>query len=52
MRLVDHHSDRFYFRINDTSRNFRVVTAPVADPAASNWREVVSPRADLYVESG
>ena len=48
---VDHHSDRFYFRINDTSRNFRVVTAPVDDPAPSNWREVVSPRPDLYVES-
>ena len=29
---VDHHGDRFYIRANDTGRNFRLVTAPVASP--------------------
>ena len=39
---VDHQGDRFFMRINDTGRNFRLVTAPEDDwkPATggSCWR--------------
>jgi len=48
---AEHHSDRFYLRINDTSRDFRVVTAPVASLAdAAQWQEAVAPAPGLYVE--
>ena len=29
---MDQAADNFYIRINDKGRNFRLVTAPVADP--------------------
>ena len=31
--FVDHHGDEFFIRTNDKGRNFRLVRAPVADPA-------------------
>jgi oligopeptidase B len=46
---VDHRGDRFYIRVNDTGRNFRLVTAPVNDPREANWREVIPHRADVYL---
>ncbi|OGU00430.1 MAG: oligopeptidase B [Gemmatimonadetes bacterium GWC2_71_10] len=46
---VDHHGDLFYIRVNDTGRNFRLVTAPVADPGEANWREVVPHRAEVML---
>ena len=36
---VDHHGDRFYLRINDTGRNFRLVSAPIADLKPANWQK-------------
>ncbi len=36
----DHRDGLFYLRTNDTSRNFRLVTAPVATPGREFWREV------------
>jgi oligopeptidase B len=47
---VDHRGDQLYIRVNDTGRNFRLVTAPVADPAEGNWRELVPHRADVMLE--
>src|ERR1700741_575128 len=38
---IDHNADSFYIRVNDTGRNFRLVTAPVTDPAGKNWHEVM-----------
>jgi oligopeptidase B len=47
---VDHHGDRFYIRTNDRGRNFRLVTAPVADPRPEAWDEVVPHRPDVMLE--
>ena len=53
---VDHQGDVFWIRTNGpgadgrTARNFRVVTAPVADPEPARWREVVPERADAMIE--
>ncbi len=47
---VDHHGDVFYIRTNDKGRNFRLVTAPVADPKRETWKEVVPHRADVMLE--
>jgi oligopeptidase B len=41
---ADHHGDQFFIRINDTGRNFRLVTVPIGDPHKENWKEVVAHR--------
>ena len=46
---ADHHGDRFYIRVNDTGRNFRLVTAPASNPTEANWRELVPHRADVML---
>ncbi|MFB3815053.1 MAG: S9 family peptidase [Terriglobales bacterium] len=46
----DHHGDYFYIRVNDAGRNFRLVKAPVADPAKKNWVEVVPVRPNVMLE--
>lgn len=47
---LDHHGDRFYIRVNDTGRNFRLVSAPVSDPGEKNWREIVPQRNEVMLE--
>jgi oligopeptidase B len=47
---LDHHGDLFYIRTNKGGRNFRLVTAPVADPREDNWKEVVPHRSDVMLE--
>ncbi|HET7220727.1 MAG TPA: S9 family peptidase [Vicinamibacterales bacterium] len=34
---VDHYRGRFYITTNKQAKNFRVVTAPLNDPAEKNW---------------
>jgi len=47
----DHRGDRFYFLTNDAGINFRVVSAPVADPQQKNWTEVIAYRKPVRIES-
>jgi oligopeptidase B len=47
---VDHRGDLFYIRTNKGAKNFRVMTAPVADPAEKNWKEFVGHRPAVKVE--
>jgi oligopeptidase B len=47
---VEHHGELFYIRVNDTGRNFRLVTAPVANPAPESWKELLPHRPDVMVE--
>lgn len=47
---VDHRDKFFYIRTNKGAKNFRVVTAPVSDPAQSNWKELVAHRPAVKVE--
>ncbi len=47
---VDHHGDRLWIRVNDAGRNFRLVSAPVADPSEGSWREEIAHRADVMLE--
>jgi len=47
---VADHGDKLFLRVNDTGRNFRVVTAPIADPAEKNWVEILPHRADVMIE--
>jgi oligopeptidase B len=36
-----HREGLFYIRTNDTGKNFRVVTAPVATPGRDHWAEII-----------
>ena len=46
---VDHRDGTFWIRTNDNGRNFRLVTAPAADPGRANWKEVVAHRDDVML---
>src|SRR5215471_7091155 len=48
---VDHRGDLFYIRTNKGAKNFRIVTAPVADPAEKNWKEFITHRPAVKLES-
>ena len=48
---VDSRGDRLYIMTNDKGLNFRVVTAPAADPAEKNWVELVPYRKPVRIES-
>ncbi len=47
---VDHRDGVFYIRTNDTTKNFRLVTAPVATPDRDHWREVFRGEDDIPLE--
>ncbi|HLJ94382.1 MAG TPA: S9 family peptidase [Gemmataceae bacterium] len=47
---VEHREGLFYIRSNDRAKNFRLVTAPVADPSAPNWKEFIPARADVLLD--
>jgi oligopeptidase B len=47
---VDHRGDLFYIRTNRGCRNFRVATAPVADPGPAHWEEMAPCRENVMVE--
>jgi len=42
--------DRFFLRVNDTGRNFRMVTAPVASPGREHWTEWLPHRDEVLIE--
>ena len=46
----DHNGNFFYIRVNDTGRNFRLVKAPVSDPRAQNWQELVPQRPAVMLD--
>lgn len=47
---VDHRGNLFYIRTNKGAKNFRVVTAPVANPAQANWKELVAHRPAVKID--
>ena len=46
---VDHRGDRFWIRVNDKGKNYRLVTAPVSDPGPSRWVEILPHRSDVMI---
>jgi len=47
---VDHRGDLFYIRTNQGGRNFKLVTAPVANPEPSSWKELLPHRPAVMLE--
>jgi oligopeptidase B len=46
----DHREGLWYIRVNDTSRTFRLVTAPLATPGRAYWSELIAHREDVMLE--
>jgi oligopeptidase B len=46
----DHREGLWYIRVNDTSRTFRLVTAPLATPGRDHWHELIAHREDVMLE--
>ncbi|MDM7914531.1 MAG: oligopeptidase B, partial [Candidatus Eisenbacteria bacterium] len=47
---VDDDRERFHLLVNDTGRNFRLVTAPLDAPGKAHWTEVIPARPDVMLE--
>ncbi len=47
---LEHRDGLFYMRTNKGAKNFRLVSAPVATPDPSHWKEVLPHRADVLLE--
>ena len=48
---VAHRAGRWYIRSSDSARNFRLVSAPVENPARENWREEIPARDGVTLEA-
>ena len=46
---VEHHGDRFFIRTNQGAPNFRLMSAPAADPGKSSWREILPHRQEVML---
>ena len=47
---VDHRDGLFYIRVNDTGKNFRVVTTLISTPDRENWTELLAEQIDAPLE--
>ena len=47
---VDAGEGVFYIITNEDAKNFKVMTAPFADPSPKHWKEWLPHRADVFVE--
>ncbi len=45
-----HHGEYFFTRTNDQAKNFRLMRAPVSDPSATTWQEVIPARSGVTIE--
>jgi oligopeptidase B len=47
---VDHYNGQFYITTNKGAKNFKVVTAPMSDPAEKNWKPFIAHKPGLKIE--
>jgi oligopeptidase B len=47
---IDHRYGQLYIRVNDTGRNFRLVTAPLETPGHEHWTERIPHREETMLE--
>ncbi len=47
---IDHRDGLFYIQTNKGAKNFRMVTAPVANPVPANWKEFIPHRPDVLIQ--
>jgi oligopeptidase B len=47
---VEHRDGTLFIRTNTDAKNFRLVTAPLADPSPASWKPLVEHRSDVLLE--
>ncbi len=47
---VDHYRGQFYITTNRGAKNFKVVTAPIADPSEKNWKPFIDYTPGLKID--
>ncbi|MBS1828382.1 MAG: S9 family peptidase [Acidobacteria bacterium] len=47
---IDHRNGVFYIRTNKGAKNFRMVTAPAADPSPANWKEFLPHQSNVLLQ--
>lgn len=47
---IEHRDGLLYIRTNKRAKNFRLVTAPVVDPAPKNWKPFIEHRPDVLLQ--
>jgi oligopeptidase B len=47
---VEHRDGTLYIRTNRNAKNFRLVSAPLADPSPARWRTLVEGRPDVLLD--
>jgi oligopeptidase B len=47
---VDHYNGLFYITTNRAAKNFRVVTAPIAEPSEKNWKPFIDHKPGLKID--
>jgi oligopeptidase B len=47
---VEHRDGTLFIRTNKDAKNFRLVTAPLADPSPARWKAFVEHRSDVLLE--
>ena len=47
---IEHHERQLFIRTNRDAKDFRIVTAPLADPAPANWKPFVEHRAGVLID--
>lgn len=47
---VEHHGNRFFILTNENAINFKLMEAPVSNPAKKNWREVIAHRDSVLLD--
>jgi oligopeptidase B len=48
---VEARAGLFYLRTNQDAKNFRLVTAPIANPAPENWKELLPSREGVLLQN-
>ncbi|ASP89508.1 S9 family peptidase (plasmid) [Sinorhizobium meliloti] len=47
---AEHWNDSFLFRVDDNGPDWRMVSAPIADPSPAHWNEIVPHRSGVTLE--
>lgn len=48
---VDHHEGTFFILTNDKAKNFRLAQTTIESPSKEHWKEVISHRGDVMLDS-
>ncbi|MBD3234575.1 MAG: prolyl oligopeptidase family serine peptidase [candidate division Zixibacteria bacterium] len=47
----EHHDDHFYIVTNDGAKNYKLVKAPISNPSAGNWKDVIAGTDSVKIEN-